>query len=232
MGFFYTVFFQPFYNFFALILSLTPSFTIWIAVVLTVLFVRFVLLPSSIKSSLIQTKMKGIQPQIDEIKKEKNNEKKTKKLVALYQKHKINPLAILGTLILNLAALITLFFVFRREAFDYEALYSFVANRISPDSLNELFLGVSVFDSPTIGLILLIGTTQFLAIKIVQMRSSALAQTQFAKILQFQLTYVLPIIVMLIAPLFTTSLVLYWIVNNTFSIFQELFVTKKIQQQS
>jgi membrane protein insertase Oxa1/YidC/SpoIIIJ len=56
-------------------------------------------------------------------------------------------------------------------------------------------------------------------------------QAQITKTMQFQMKYILPIFITIIAYQISGAIALYWIVNNVITIIIELAVTKKYSKK-
>jgi YidC/Oxa1 family membrane protein insertase len=60
-------------------------------------------------------------------------------------------------------------------------------------------------------------------------KETATFQEDFARSLQVQMKYVLPIIIIFVAYVASAAVALYWITSNIFAIGQELYVKKQME---
>lgn len=233
LNFFITAFdlvlYQPLFNTLIIFYNYLPGHDFGLAIILLTLFIKLVLYPLSLKSIKSQKALQKLQPQLEKIQKEYKNdkEKQAKETLELYRKEKMNPFSGLFLALLQLPILIALYKVFweglKPEALAY--LYAFVA---TPTSINPVFFGLINLSQPNLALSLLAGALQFFQTKMLLPTAKELSKKgNMASIMQKQMTYVFPIITVIILLKLPSALGLYWSASSIFSIIQQYVVLKK-----
>lgn len=228
MDFFNIILYKPLFNFLILLYNLIPGGDFGIAIILLTIIIRTLLVPLSISSIKSQKKIQEIQPKIKEIQiKYKNDkEKQAKELLEIYKSEKINPFGSIILLFIQLPILIALYSVFSKglSASELINLYSFVNN---PISINVMFLGVINLSRPNIIFAIIAGICQYFQTKMLLPKTNNMGNNpEFAKIMNFQMTYFLPIMTTVILFTLPSALGLYWIVGGLFSTAQQYFIFK------
>lgn len=182
------------------------------AIILLTLIVRIVLYPLSYKGMVSMQKLKELAPKMKEIqeKYKGDNQKLQVHMMELYKKHGANPMGGCLPLILQ----IPVFFAI------YRVLYNAVELKSAEWILwiNDL----SVMD-PYFVLPILMGVSMYLH---QVLTPSAIADPTQAKIFKL-----LPVVFTLFLITFPAGLVLYWTVNNIFSIIQQLLINKMLARK-
>lgn len=239
-GFFFTVFYQPIYNLLVWIISLIPTHDVGIAVILTTILVKFVLYPLTKKAYLTQIKMKELDPKIKEAREKHkgHREAEARALMEIYKEAKLNPFAGFVAIFIQLPVIFALFFIFSKQAFpeiNESILYGFfVLPAITP---SMLFLGLVNIGVKSWPLAILSGATQFLqahlATPTLPPKSDKPDFSQdFARSMQVQVKYILPVIIIFVAHSLSAAVALYFVVSNIFSIVQEYILRKKYSQKA
>lgn len=245
----FNLIYYPLFNLMIFFYNIVPGNDIGIAIILLTLFVRFVLYPMNTKSIKSQKKLQEIQPLMKEIqaKYKDNKEKQAKKLMELYQKHKINPLSGCLPILIQLPILIALYRVFL-NGFKDESLaivYPFIAN---PGHIDPMFIGLVNLSETNFLLALMAGILQFFQTKMLMgnkdkdkdkkveeenKEKSAEEKTQdFAQSMTKQMMYILPIMTFVFAMSFPSGLALYWVVTTLFAIIQQFLIMKKQDKEN
>lgn len=222
---FNTVLYQPLFNALILIYQFIPGQDFGMAVIVLTIIIRLFLHPSSLQSIKSQKALSELQPKIQEIQKKykDNREKMAKEVMNLYKTEKINPIAGFLPIFIQLPILIALFLVFKSfeqglNPDNLGLLYSFVS---APEALNTVFLGVVNLAHTSIFLALLAGAVQFCQTKMMipQNKSANKGKSSdFAQIMQKQMTYVFPVFTVFICWQFASVIALYWITGSLFAI--------------
>jgi len=235
---FNTLFLRPIYNTVLFFINMIPNHDIGLAIVLTTLLVKLILLPLNLSSQRSTYLMKEVQIEIDEIKiKHKGDNKKlTEETMALYKKKKINPFSSIFTLIIQIPVFFALYFVFRDGViFKQNLIYSFIS---FPPNLKHLAFGFIDLTKHYWFLGVLTGITMYIfskrqadAFKNVKENKEIKAdfKTIFAKNMQMQMTYFLPLISGLSAAIFPAVIGVYWTVNNILNILQDVYIKRKLK---
>ena len=219
--------YNPIYNSLIFIAQNITLQDVGLAVVVLTIIIRLIMFPLSKKSILSQYKMKALEPKIKAIKDQNlSKEAEATATFALYKEEKMNPFSGCLYLLVQLPILFALYFVFIKGVHQPDHLYSF----FNTDGLKNNFLGLIDITKPFIPLAILAGITQaiqaFLAPKPATNGGKGF-QEQFASSMSAQTKYVLPIIIIFIASKLAAAVALYWVISNTFSIGQELYIKKK-----
>ena len=226
-----TVIYEPIYNTLVFIAQHIAFKDVGLAVVLVTVLIRLILLPISKKSIVSQYKMRILEPKLKAIKDQKlSKEEESKATFALYKTEKINPFSGCLYLLIQLPILFALYFTFIKGVNQPEHLYHF----LNTDGLRNTFLGLIDITKPFLPLAILAGITQgiqaFLAPAPTPSSSTGGFQEQFTKSMSMQTKYILPLIIILISSKLAAAVSLYWVVANLFSIGQELYFRKTLQQ--
>ncbi|WP_420707971.1 membrane protein insertase YidC [Campylobacter sp. MG1] len=178
----------------------------WAIVVLTII-IRIILFPLTYKSMVSMQKLKILAPEVKEIqeKYKGNPQKMQMHMMELYKKHKANPLG--GCLPILIQ--IPIFFAI------YRVLLNAIELKAAPWALwiNDLAVQDPYYILP-----IYMGATMFLQQIITPMTIQDPTQ---AKIIKF-----LPLVFVIFFINFPAGLTLYWCINNTFSLVQQLFINR------
>ena len=230
---FNTFFYNPLYNALVYLIDIIPGGDVGIGVILLTLVVSFLLFSISKNAIRSQMKLKEIEPELALIKQNPDKQEQAKLMIALYQKHHINPFSMILLLILQIPILFALYYVFYRGGLPQihtEILYSFIK---VPAQVNMNFLGILDISQKSWVVALIAGITQFIQAKLVA--PATLPKTEgkgslsqdFARSMQMQMKYTFPAIIFFIGLGFPSALPLYWSTRNLFTIGQELILRKK-----
>jgi YidC/Oxa1 family membrane protein insertase len=237
---FSVVVYQPIYNLLIFIYNWLPVQDFGVAIILTTVILKLILIPLSKKQIESQKKLQEIQPQIKEIQQKHKNdkEKQSKELMEFYKKNKTNPFS--GCL--PLVVQIIFLFAIYRILFNIsnsglmvqgEILYSFVAN---PLHINQFFLGFIDMAKPNVVFAVLAAAAQFIQTKMLmssQKKESKektvkpAGEMDFSQIMNKQMLYLGPAMTLFIGMKFAAGLSLYWLISTLFMIFQQMYLTKK-----
>lgn len=231
------VFYRPLLNALVWLTSVLPGQDIGMAVILLTLIVRFVVLPFTHKAAVAQKKMKEIEPELKQIKEKHkgNQQEQAKQTMELYRLHGISPFSGFVTLLVQIPVIIALYKVFL-GGFDFKGLnlYSFVS---VPGNINKYFLGFLDMTKPNHFMAALAAVSHFYLIKFTVPPSQAKNtdkktgkgdfKADFAKSMNFQLKYIMPIFIFMIADKLSSAISLYWTTTNVFAIVHGIIVGKE-----
>lgn len=234
----HTFFFDPVYNGLVFFIDVIPGGDVGLAIIATVVVVKSLLLPLSIKAAQTQRVMKEIEPKLKVIKekfKDKRDEQ-AKAMMEIYKEAGMNPFASIFLLFLQIPILIALYVAVNRGGgiplpdINVDILYSFVT---VPLQVSTNFLGHIDISQKSIGLALLAGITQFFQIRLTMPKLAAKDPTAAADIkedfmrnMQMQMRYVMPIIIVFAAYYISAAIALYFFVSNLVAILQEFYIRK------
>lgn len=235
---FHTIFLEPVYNIVVFFLNIIPSHDIGIAIIFTTLLIKLILLKINISSQRSSYLMKSVEIDINKIKEKYkgDNKKIAEATMALYKEKKIKPFASILGLIIQIPVFFALYFVFRDGVkLDNNLIYSFIK---FPSHVQDLAFGFMNISQKYWILGVLTGISMFILAK----RQSSLTgiskdnkstdfKTVFAKNMQFQMTYFLPIFAGFSTAMFPAVIGIYWTVNNILSIFQDIYIKKQLRKE-
>jgi YidC/Oxa1 family membrane protein insertase len=239
---FNTIFFQPILNLLVWLYVTVPGQDIGIAIILLTIIVKIVLYPLTHLQIKQQRSMQELQPKIEEIRKrlKDDKEKQAAELMALYKTEKVNPASSCLPLLVQLPVFLALFHALQvgLKSESLNVLYPFVAN---PQNINTMFLGLFDLTQPNYVLAVLAGLVQFWQTKMILQPPAAtvtpppseLAGKEGAKdesmtaMMNKQMTYMMPIMTVVIGFSLPGGLTLYWLVMSLLTVVQQYFVLKK-----
>jgi YidC/Oxa1 family membrane protein insertase len=178
-----------------------------LAIIVVTILIRIVLLPLMIKQTKSSKAMQALQPQMKELKEkhsakdQKTQQKLQKETMALFQEHKVNPLAGCLPIFIQMPILFAFYHAIMRTA------------EIAEHTFLWFHLGTP---DPYFILPLIAGITTFTQQKMMMVTDNPQMK---------MLLYIMPIMIMGFAAFFPSALALYWAVGNTFMIIQTYFIT-------
>src|SRR3989338_8174405 len=197
--------YEPLYNGFVFLISVTPFHDVGLAIVLLTLVVRVLLLPVTHKTVRAQKEMRTLEPAIRQIKKETENDKQAqaKRVMELYQAHGVNPFSGCLVFIIQTPFILSLFWLFNQnfaDGFGAENLYSFVS---LPENIQTAFLGLLDVSEKSLFMALLVGASQYFQIALAMPPAAKKAEAvaplsfkeEFARSFQTQARYVFHVMV-------------------------------------
>ncbi|MBI2439404.1 MAG: membrane protein insertase YidC [Candidatus Moranbacteria bacterium] len=231
--------YHPLYNTLIFFYNTIPGKDFGIAIILTTIVLKFVLIPLSAKQIASQKKMQELQPKIKEIQQKHKNdkEKQTRALMDFYKENKVNPFSGCLPLIIQLVFLIAIYRVIiniSEAGFVIQStdLYAFVAD---PGPINHLFLHFVDLTTPNYVLAVFSAIAQYYQTKML-FQSQKLVKigstdNDFAAIMNKQMLYLGPALTFFIGVTFPAALSLYWFVSTLFMIFQQMFIFKPKEEK-
>lgn len=233
---FQTFLIEPIYNLFVFLLGLMPYGDAGLAIIATVVLARILLYPVFLSSIRSQMNMSAMQIELEATKHKYEHDKKelAKHQMELVRKYKVNPLSILGSIIVQFGLLIALYFALFHEGFpeiDESLLYSFVH---TPDTVSTNFFGLIDLLTPHhIVLGILVAVTQYAAIRLTIKRTPTTATGDKAATQRAQqqvMQYVMPAAVGILSYFFAGAVGLYFLAGNIISLIQEVIVKRHLPQ--
>ena len=237
------ILYPPFLNALVLLYQYLPGYDFGIAVIALTVLIRLLLYPLMAQAIRAQKVMAELQPKIQEIQEKFKNDKErqAKETMALYQKEKINPLGGCLPLLIQIPILIALFRVFWEGLRPEEManLYSFVPH---PGIIDSTFLGIIDLSKsfmveineqveyywPVFVLAILAGLCQFIQTKMVSPKVKKVKGSdqvaKFSGMMQKQMVYFFPFLMVFILLRLPAAIGLYWLVTSLFSIGQQHLV--------
>ena len=206
-----------------------------IAVILLTIIVKFILFPLTQRSINTQLKMKDLEQKINQIKESTPDKaEQSKKTFALYKENKVNPFSSCLLILVQLPIIVALYSVF---IYGFGAMHAGAYPFIhTPAQFNLNFLGLIDLGQKSLLLAIIAGIAQFFQGYLAQGRQSKPTGTdmksEFARSMQTQMLYILPLVVIYPAYRFSAAVALYWITSNIFTVGQELYTRHKIAKSS
>lgn len=236
----HTFFLDPIYNGLVFFIDVIPGGDVGLAIIAIVVVVKAFLLPLSIKVVKTQKIMKELDPKLKALKEKykDNREEQAKAMMALYKDAGMNPFASILLMFIQIPVVIAIYFAVSNgggiplPGINTDLLFSFIPN---PGAVSMEFLGQFNIAEKSMVLAVLAGITQFISIKFSMPETPAAEKDkngklsmkdEFAKNMQFQMRYVMPIFIIFIAYSFSATIALYFVVSNLVTIGQEIFIRK------
>ncbi len=234
----HTIFFDPVYNALVFFIDVFPGGDVGLAIIATVVVVKVLLLPLSIKAVKTQKIMREIEPKLRAIKEKfkDKREEQAKAMLEIYREAGMNPFASILVMFIQIPFIIALYLSVSNgggvplPAINTELLFSFVPN---PEAVTMVMLGFFDITTKNIPLALLAGLTQFIytrysmpAIAPKEPNATPTFKDDFARNMQLQMRYVMPVMVIGIAYYFTAAIALYFVVSNLVTLAQEYVVRR------
>lgn len=235
----HTFFFDPIYNSLVFFIDVVGNGDVGLAIICTVILVKTVILPISLKAARTQLAMRDLEPKLAKIKEEYKDKREIQatKTMELFKEAKVNPLSSIMLLFIQIPIVIALYFSVssgggvKLPAINTALLYSFIPN---PEFVNMIFLGFMDITAKSLPLALLAGITQFIHTKLSlppQKEKDKAAipsfKDDFAHSMQLQMRYVMPILIFVVAYTISAAIALYFTISNLMAIGQEYVVRHK-----
>jgi len=231
------IFYKPLFNGLIFLYNIVPNHDMGISIIILTIFIRLVLWPLTQKGIRSQKVLAALQPKIEEIKRKfsakggsavggkDNKEGQAKALMALYSENKINPLAGILPLLIQIPIIFALWRVFLNStSSDFSLLYSFVD---SPDRVQTIFLGLFDLTKRSMLLAIISGFLQYFQTKMMMpvfakpIDGKPSGSSDFGRIMSKQMLYFGPVISVVIFWNLPSALPLYWIIVSLATILQQ-----------
>ena len=235
----HTFFFDPIYNSLVFFIDVIGNGDVGLAIICTVILVKTVILPISLKAARTQLAMRELEPKLAKIKEDYKDKREIQatKTMELFKEAKVNPLSSILLLFIQIPIVIALYFAvssgggIKLPAINTALLYSFIPN---PEFVNMIFLGFMDITAKSLPLALLAGITQFIHTKLSlppqkEKDKSAVPsfKDDFAHSMQLQMRYVMPVLIFVVAYTISAAIALYFTISNLMAIGQEYVVRHK-----
>ncbi len=231
----HTFFFDPIYNGLIFFIDVIPGGDVGLAIIATTVCVKIILLPLSIKGVKTQVAMQALEPKLAELKKTiTDRQEQARAMMALYKEAGVNPLITILLLFIQSPIFISLYFAVNNGGgvplpdINTDLLYFFIP---SPDVVSMLLAGMYDITARSLPLALLAGATQFIQVKLslpklTKPDGEGGFKAEFARNMQMQMLYVLPIVITFISYTLASAIALYFVASNTMGIIQEFIVRR------
>lgn len=230
-----TFFFNPVYNALVFFVDAIPGGDIGVAIIITTVLLKVILLPLSIKAAKTQKIMREIEPKLRELKEKykDDREKQAQEMLAIYKEAGMNPFSAFFVMLIQIPFVIALYFsVLGLPEVNADILYSFLsAPEAAAISMN--FLNLFDISERSLILALLAGGTMFIQMNLMlpplakkDATETPDFKSEFTRNLQMQMKYVLPVIITIFAFVISAAIALYFVVTNIIAILQELYIRR------
>lgn len=242
---FHEVLYRPLFNALIVFYEVLPGRDLGLAIILLTVLVRLVLSPLLLKQLRSQRALAALQPKMAEIRSNtKDQAEQSRRLLALYKDHGVNPASGCLPLLVQLPVLWAMFAVLRQglEPNALSALYRFVPHpgTVDPVAFGVLNLAQPAFQRAggTLG-IAWSAVALALATGLVtywQMRLTPTAQPQHSKAddktsaeqmmhrMSRQMMFLMPLMTIYFALVFPAGLSLYWFITTLVAVLQQRYV--------
>lgn len=234
----HTFFFDPIYNLLVFFIDTVRLGDVGLAVIATLIVVKMILLPLSIKAAKNLKIMREIEPKLKALKEKHKDDRQllTIEMMALYKDAKLNPFASIPLLLIQFPMVVALYLAVsngggvKLPEINTELLYDFIE---VPQVITMNFLGLIDITQKSLLLALSAGVTQYIftAMTLPKMApKEADAKPDFKddlmRNMNLQMRYVMPIVIVVIAYTLSATIALYFFVSNIVSIAQEFYIKK------
>ena len=194
-----------------------------LAIVISCLIIRLILYPLTKKTAMQSEKLKEIQPQLEKLEKkykdrtsEEDQKRKAEEMMAIYSKHKINPLSSCLLSFIQIPLLFAFLEAINRTPviFENKFLKLDMGTTISHGIMSNLWYAYIIF------LLLILATSYF------SFRKTLKDQTAMAQQMKGTIYFMLAMILVAAFSL-PVALGIYWITFSLFTIAQNMIVERK-----
>ena len=227
------IFYRPILNLLIYFYETVAGHDFGIAIILVTLLIRLVLYPLFHKSAKHQMALQRLQPKIKKIQELHKNDKQkqTEALMALYKEHGVNPFLSILLLIVQLPILIALYRIILSGLGPSgvgSGLYSFVP---APGAINAFFLGILNLQQKSVILVLLAAISQYFQSRLAIYRSPDAGPPSSVERMARQMTFIGPLITLIVFYNLPAAVGLYWLVSSLFSIIQQIIVNRNLRNK-
>lgn len=234
----HTFFFDPVYNTLVFFIDVVPGGDLGLAIIGTVLVVKTILLPLSIKAAKTQRVMREIEPKLKEVREthKDDREGQARAMMEIYQEAGLNPFAAIFLIFLQIPIIIALYFSVSTGGgvpfpeVNTALLYGFIP---APESVSMQFLGFFDISGKSVVLAALAGVAQYFQIKYAMPTLPPKAadakpdmKDDIMRSMQSQLRYVMPVVIFIVSYTISAAIALYFLVSNLTMLAQEVIVKK------
>lgn len=234
----HTLFFDPIYNTLVFFIDTVRDGDVGLAIIATVIVVKTILLPLSIKAAKTQKVMREIEPKLKDIKErfKDDREGQAREMMLVYKDAKLNPFASVFLVFLQIPIVIALYFAVSRgggvhlPGINSDLLYTFI---FVPTQVSMHFLGWIDIAARSLPLAVLAGVTQFIFTSMTLPKMAPKVEgappdfkDDFMRNMQVQMKYVMPVLIGFVAYTLSAAIALYFMVSNLVAIAQEFYVRR------
>jgi YidC/Oxa1 family membrane protein insertase len=234
----HTFFFDPIYNSLVFFIDIIPGGDVGLAIIATILLVKTILLPLSVKAVKTQKIMREIEPKLKDIKEKYKDDRQqqAQAMMAVYSNAGINPFASIALVFLQIPIIISLYYSvysgggIALPEINASILYTFVQ---APVQVTMDFLGLINITEKSLLLALGAGITQYIHVTLTmptpppkEAGAAPDLKADFMRNMHLQMKYVMPVLITVVAYSISAAIALYFFVSNLVTITQEYFIRK------
>lgn len=223
------IFYKPLFNGLIFLYNILPNHDLGLSIIILTIIIRLLLWPLTNKGIKSQKVLAGLQPKIDEIKRrfKDNKEAQAKAIMAVYSENKINPLAGIVPILIQIPIIFALWRVFLNSTnFNSSSVYYFIE---TPNKIQTVLFGLFDLNKRSVLLAILSGVLQYIQTKMIMpVNTSVKAKNDkspeipnFSQIMSKQMLYFGPVLSVIIFWNLPAALPLYWIVVTLMTILQQ-----------
>ena len=229
------VIYQPLYNILVFLIGILPGASVGGAIIVLTIIVKLVLFPLTGRFASFNFSTIRSSDTSSNTGNKDDRQKQSKKTMELYQKTGVSPFSGCLPIIVQIPIIIGLYWVFWKglATVDESILYGFIQ---SPGTLDMHFLFFDLAGKSVV-LAFLAGISQYIQTRISmggqppppppKEGGKPSLQDDFARSMQMQMRYILPVMIAFFAYTTSGAVALYWTTSNILSIAQELLMQKK-----
>ena len=239
-AFFHEAFYRPIFNLLIWLYTVIPGQDIGLAIIALTAIIRLAMYPMFKKTMDSQKALARLQPEVEAVRKahKDNPDQMNKEIMALYAKEKVNPLSSCLPLLVQLPIFAALYNALSHglKSEGFTDLYPFIH---APERVHDVFLGMVSLSGPAVIFAILAGALQFVAGK--QMNAmrpppavrgkDGAKDEDTAAIMNKQMTYMMPIVVVFISWKLPAGLSLYWVASTLAQIVLQYFAFRDIPKK-
>jgi YidC/Oxa1 family membrane protein insertase len=223
------IFYRPIFNLLVFFYDTAAFHNLGFAIILTTLLIRVILYPLFHKGAKQQMLMQRIQPKVKKVQEEHkgDTQKQSEALMAIYKEHGVNPFSGILLIIIQLPILLAFYWAIRSGlgAASLTSLYPFVGN---PGTINTIFLHVVDLGKSNFIVIILAALAQYAQARLAIYRMPGAGAPSAAEKIARQMSFIGPLITILIFYSLPSAVGLYWFVSSAFSATQQYFVNRHL----
>lgn len=197
-----------------------------LALILTSLLIRFIVLPLTKKSAMQSELLKEAQKDLNRIEKKYENKtdqeslmKKSQEMTMVYKKHGINPMAGCLVAFIQLPLFIAFFEAINRVPAIFEDHFLFMQLGTTP------WIGISGGNLVYLILIIAIAATTYFSFKFSTADSVASVDKNQAKTMS-KMPIIMTIMIVVMGMFMTSAIGIYWITTNLFTVVQNILIKR------
>jgi len=244
---FRTIVTTPLFNLLVFFVDKIPGNILGWAIVAMTLIVRIILVAPNQKAMKSQRKLQKLQPEIASLKKKHKDNQQAVAMatMALYKKHKINPMSSCLPIFLQMPFLLGIYFVVRDGITPHFAqkLYNFQSG-FDLSVVDNYFFGLDLSVPDIFVLPVIVGVAQFFAMKLAMIHTKKKTDNKPAKKgnkkgpdmadqmqqMQKMMLYVFPFMIAFFTATFPAGVGIYWLTSTVFGIAQQRFVNWQLDR--